>query len=74
MHAKTSALNIKTGGQTTPMADLKLKLPPSKPQQIMKPLRTPTKGSNAQTEAYGKAMERAHKNTQNYGFIPKKYR
>ena len=59
---------VKMGGVTTPaIVTQTLKASTPAPKQMMKPLNTPPAGSNAQSEAYGKAMNNAFKNAKVYG-------
>lgn len=64
---KAQALNTRIDGQTTPMANLKLKLPAQKPKLTVEPLRTPGAGSNAQTQAMQNAMTKTYKTQKTFG-------
>ncbi len=56
----------KIGGVTTPMV-VSQNLNGKQTPPTIKPLNTPSVGSNAQSEAYGKSMNKAFKNTKVFG-------
>ena len=69
MNFLTKALQTKIGGQSTPMLP-RVRSPRAKAvtKKTTSTFKGPTPpGSNAQSEAYGKAMRSAYRNTQTYG-------